>query len=227
MTFTSPVTGELVGTSYLQPKTKEDLKKRRKMIEHWARHTGGMMGRSPDYINTVLMSFAFSTRFLKGKENCFPENIHALFEYARENDLTIFTHTFITPQVNRSQFYMENTIEPIAAKIIETNEKGIIIKGARLLATQGGLTDEVLVYSWLHIFLDPDEAFAFSIPSNTKGLKFICRESFVGGESTFNHPLSSRYEEMDSIVVFDNVLVPWNRVFYYDNVEAAETFHHP
>ncbi|MDR7236489.1 aromatic ring hydroxylase [Neobacillus drentensis] len=135
MTFLLPENQNTIGLSYLQPKTKEDLKRRRKMIEHWARHTHGMMGRSPDYMNTVVMSFASSTAYiLKGKENCFPENIQSVFENARENDLT-FTHTFITPQVNRSESYFENTKEPISAKVIERNEKGIVIKGARLLAT--------------------------------------------------------------------------------------------
>ena len=142
---------------------------------------------------------------------------------ARENDLS-FAHTFISPQVNRSQIYFENTAEPIAAKVIGENEEGIIIKGARLLATQGGLTDEVLVFSVGKFLFNEDEAFAFSIPSNTKGIKFICRDSFIGGQSSFNHPLSSRFEEMDSIIVFDNVLVPWDRVFYYNNAEVAEEF---
>jgi 4-hydroxyphenylacetate 3-monooxygenase len=223
MTFLSHKTGQPVGLSYMQPKTKEDLIKRRKMIEHWARYTGGIMGRSPDYLNTVLMSFASSVPFLRGKENCFPDHLQAFYEYAMENDLS-FTHTFISPQVNRSQVYFERNKEPITAKVIATNEKGIVVKGARLLATQGGLTDEVLVFSVGKILLNEDEAFAFSIPSNTKGLKFICRDTFVGGDSSFNHPLSSRYDEMDSIVVFDNVLVPWNRVFYYNNQEVAEDF---
>ncbi|KMY52933.1 4-hydroxyphenylacetate 3-monooxygenase [Bacillus sp. FJAT-27231] len=223
MLFLSPQTKEPVGISYLQPKTKEDLIKRRTMIEHWARRTGGMMGRSPDYLNTVLMSFASSANLLIGKDNCFPKNIQALYERAREKDLS-FTHTFITPQVNRSQTYFECSEEPISAKVIDRNEEGIVIKGARLLATQGGLTDEVLVFHAPRLFFEMDEAFAFSIPSNTKGLKFICRESFVGGESIFDHPLSSQYEEMDSIVVFDHVLVPWDRVFFYDNVEAARSF---
>lgn len=126
--------------------------------------------------------------------------------------------------MNRSLIYFENTDEPIAAKVIDKNEEGIIIKGARLLATQGGLTDEVLVFSVGKFLFNEDEAFAFSIPSNTKGIKFICRDTFIGGQSSFNHPLSSRFEEMDSIVVFDNVLVPWNRVFYYNNAEVAEPF---
>jgi len=223
MTFISPASGELIGLSYLQPKTKEDLIRRRKMIEHWARYSGGIMGRSPDYLNTVLMSFASSVSFLNNKDKCFPKNLQAFYELAREKDLS-FTHTFISPQVNRSYIYIENTDEPIAAKVIDKNEKGIIIKGARLLATQGGLTDEVLVFSVGKFLFNEDEAFAFSIPSNTKGLKFICRETFSGGQSSFNYPLSSRFEEMDSIVVFDNVLVPWNRVFYYNNAEVAEEF---
>ncbi|MCM2534598.1 4-hydroxyphenylacetate 3-monooxygenase, oxygenase component [Neobacillus pocheonensis] len=223
MTFLLPDKEEPIGLSYLQPKTKEDLKRRRKMMEYWARFTHGMMGRSPDYMNTAIMSFASSASLLEGRKNCFPENIQSLYERAIEQDLS-FTHTFITPQVNRSQDYLGFSEQPISAKVIDRNEKGIIIKGARLLATQGGLTDEVLVITAPRSFFDPDEAFAFSIPSNTIGLKFICRESFVGGESSFNHPLSSRYEEMDSIVVFDNVLVPWDQVFYYDNVEAAIDF---
>lgn len=223
LTFKSPVSGEPIGLSYLQPKTKEDLLKRRKMMEHWARHTGGMLGRSPDYLNSVLMSFASSISLLKGQDNCFPDNLQAFFELARENDLSL-THTFITPQVNRSQIYIENTKEPISAKVIAENEDGIVIKGARLLATQGGLTDEVLVFSGGRFLFNEDEAFAFAIPSNTKGLKFICRDTFIGGDSSFNHPLSSRYEEIDSIVVFDNVLVPWERVFFYNNSEVGENF---
>ena len=66
MTFISPTLGERVGLSFMQPKTKEDLIKRRKMITTWAKQSHGMMGRSPDYLNTVLMSFASSTQILEG-----------------------------------------------------------------------------------------------------------------------------------------------------------------
>ncbi|OES45456.1 4-hydroxyphenylacetate 3-monooxygenase, oxygenase component [Domibacillus iocasae] len=222
MTYPSPLTGEPVGMSYLQPKIRDDLIKRRAMIQQWAISNNGMMGRSPDYMNTVLMAFASSANFLKGKENCFPENIIKFYEYARENDVSM-THTFIDPQVNRAKFYFEDTDEPIAAKVIKKNKEGIIVKGARLLATQGGITDEIMVFSAGGI-QDKAKGFAFSIPSNSKGLKFICRDSFVEGDSSFNYPLSSRFEEMDTIVVFDNVLVPWERVFYYDNLEVSNSF---
>ena len=223
MIFLLPEHEAPIGLSFLQPKTKEDLVRRRKMMEHWAGFTNGLMGRSPDYMNTAIMSFASSYSLLNDRENCFPENIKSLYERAMEQDLS-FTHTFITPQVNRSQFNIGPTNEPISARIVERNEDGLVMKGARLLATQGGITDEVFVISTPGFLFDSDEAFAFSIPSNTKGLRFICRESFVGGQSNFNHPLSSKYEEMDTIIVFDNVLVPWDRVFVYDNVEAVMDF---
>ncbi|MDW0110026.1 4-hydroxyphenylacetate 3-monooxygenase, oxygenase component [Sporosarcina aquimarina] len=223
MTYNSPLTDERVGLSFLQPISKEDLQGRRQMIEQWARQTCGLMGRSPDYLNTVLMSFASSSSYLNEKENCFPEHVQSLYERAREQDLT-FTHTFIAPQVNRSSFYFESADEPISAKIVGTSDEGLIIKGAKLLATQGGLTDEVLVFSTPTLFSDPNESFAFAIPSDTKGLRFICRESFAKNEATFNYPLSSRFEEMDSIVVFDHVIVPWERVFFYRNTEVASNF---
>ncbi|MYL46487.1 4-hydroxyphenylacetate 3-monooxygenase, oxygenase component [Virgibacillus halodenitrificans] len=222
MTYSSPLSDEQVGMSYLQPKTREDLVKRREMIQQWALASNGMMGRSPDYMNTVLMALASSAGFLEGKENCYPENLVKFYEYARENDISM-THTFINPQVNRETFYVEDTEQPIAAKVVKETDAGIIVNGARLLATQGGITDEILVLAAGGI-QDKANGFAFSIPSNTKGLRFIARESFVGGESAFNYPLSSRYEEMDMVVVFDHVLVPWERVFYYNNISVSNTF---
>lgn len=222
MKYSSPSTADEVGVSFLQPKTKEDLVKRREMVQHWARLNNGLMGRSPDYMNTAIMAFASSADFLKGKDKCFPDNLRAFYEYVREHDLSM-THTFIDPQVNRAHLYDEDEEEPIAARVIDTNEEGIIVKGARLLATQGGITDELFVIASGRI-LDEGSGFSFSIPSNSKGLKFICRESFVGGDSRFNYPLSSRYEEMDSLIVFDDVLVPWDRVFYYDNIQLSNSF---
>ncbi|WP_216827541.1 4-hydroxyphenylacetate 3-monooxygenase, oxygenase component [Alkalihalobacterium elongatum] len=223
MTYTSPITGEKVGTSFLIPKTKSDLKKRRLMAQEWARTNAGLMGRSPDYMNTVLTAFVASTDILEGNENCFPEHLLSFYEQARENDFS-FTHTFINPQFNRAPLhFLDEFQHPIAAKVIEKNSDGIVIKGAKLLATQGGITDEIIVYSTANPF-DKSYAYAFSIPSNTKGLKFLCRQSFSSDTTRFDYPLTSRFEENDSIVVFDNVTVPWERVFYYDNIQVANSF---
>ena len=220
MTYTSPSSGEKIGVSFLEPKTKEDLEKRRMMIQEWAKTSAGMLGRSPDYMNTAVMAFAAAADIFSGQSKSFAENMRNLYEKAKTNDYS-FTHTFITPQVNRSSAFMENSSEIISAQTIKNTSDGIVVKGARLLATQGGITDEILVFPTHASAFNQDLAYAFSIPSNTPGLKFLCRESFRYNDSAFNHPLGSQFDEIDTIVVFDNVTVPWNRVFCYQHPECA------
>ena len=220
MTFQSPLTGKRVGTSYLKPERKEDLEKRRLSTQLWAKESGGLLGRSPDYMNTVMMAFASSSEIFSLQDKRFAKNMNVLFEKAREEDLC-FTHTFINPQVNRSSHYIENFSQTIAAQTIDIKTDGIVIQGARLLATQGGITDEILVYPSGGAASNSDMAYGFSIPSNTPGLKFISREPYSYRKSVFDHPLSSRFDELDMIVVFDRVLVPWERVFFYQNPEIA------
>ncbi|PAD37751.1 4-hydroxyphenylacetate 3-hydroxylase family protein [Terribacillus sp. 7520-G] len=221
LTYTDRDSGEIYGLSFLKPETSSDLARRSGMIRCWAEKTHGMIGRSPDYMNTVLMALASSASLLEGKENCFPAHLRSYYEYVREHDLTM-THTFIDPQVNRGGFYFEQKDDPIAAKVVGRNAEGIIIHGAKLLATQGGITDELVVMS--SAGFEQDRCYAFAIPSNTEGLTFVARESFTGGKSKADHPLSARYEEMDTIVLFDKVLIPWERIFYYDNVAVANSF---
>lgn len=220
MTYPSPKTGERIGLSFLEPKTKEDLERRRLMIQEWAKTSAGMLGRSPDYMNTAVMAFAAAADIFAGENKPFAENLRNLYEKAKDNDLS-FTHTFINPQVNRSSSYLEDSSKIISAQTILKNDDGIVVKGARLLATQGGLTDEILVFPTHASAINKDFAYAFSIPSNTPGMKFICRESFRYKESAFDHPLGSQFDEIDTIVVFDNVMVPWDRVFCYQNPEAS------
>ncbi|XJZ28823.1 4-hydroxyphenylacetate 3-monooxygenase, oxygenase component [Bacillota bacterium Lsc_1132] len=225
MTTTSPFSQGRMGISYLEPKTKEDLEKRRVMITEWAKTSAGMLGRSPDYMNTAIMAFSRAADVCGVEGQPFAENLRTLYKQACENDLS-FTHTFINPQVNRSKYYLEEDEEIISAKTVAHNDNGIVMKGARLLATQGGITDEILVFPTSIAALNKDFAYAFSIPSNTPGLKFICRESFSYKDSPFDHPLGSRFDEIDAIVVFDDVTIPWERVFCYQNPDAAFKIFH-
>lgn len=223
MTYESPTTRERVGTSFMQPKTKEDLVTRRKMMQEWAKYNGGMMGRSPDYINVGMMAYGSAAEMFGKQDSIYAENMTNYYEYCRENDLSL-THTLIQPQVNRGVNSAQLPDPYIAARIKEKTSEGVVIKGARLLATQGGITDEIMVFPSTLLKQSAEEnpyAFAFSIPNNTPGLKFICRESFDYGKSHFDHPLGSRFEEMDTIVVFDDVVVPWNRVFALGDVNVC------
>ncbi|ATY84972.1 4-hydroxyphenylacetate 3-monooxygenase, oxygenase component [Kyrpidia spormannii] len=222
MTYISPKSGERVGMSFLQPKTVEDLIKRRTMMKHWADYSGGMMGRSPDYLNSDLMALAAASDFFAENDPRFGENIRAYYEYVRENDLCT-THTLIHPQVNRAAGAAGQPDPYVAARVVDKTKDGIIVRGARMLATLP-LADELLVFPSTVVRSTEEDrpyAYAFAVPLSTPGLRFLCRETFDYGKPAFDHPLGARFEEMDAVVVFDDVLVPWDRVFLLDSPELA------
>ena len=228
MTYPSPTTGDPVGLSFIMPRTAEDLEKRGRMITNWARVTKGMMGRTPDFLNVALMSMAAAGDYCGRNRPEFKDNVVNYYEYVRENDLTL-THTLVNLQRNRAPLAssLENRTD-VALAVVKETDAGIIIDGARVLATLGPLSDEIIVYPARTHRLPGDAperyAFAFALPCNTPGMKFMCRESFDTGRSHFDHPLGSRFEEMDAIVIFDQVLVPWERVFLYGDVEMANNW---
>ena len=215
MTYPSPTTGDPVGLSFITPRTHEDLQKRSAMMFNWSRFSGGMLGRSSDYINVEIMAAAAAADFYNQNDPRFGENARNYYEYARENDLCM-THTLVNPQSNRALTASGHPSADVALRIVDENADGMVVRGARILATLGPLADEIMVFPSTVLKAASDTnsfAFAFTIPCGTRGMKFICRESLAYGDSQVDHPLSSRFEEMDTIVVFDDVLVPWDRVF--------------
>ncbi|HZW54866.1 MAG TPA: 4-hydroxyphenylacetate 3-monooxygenase, oxygenase component [Nitrososphaerales archaeon] len=223
ITYVSPLSGERVGLSFLQPKTSEDIVRRRTMMKQWADYSGGMLGRTPDYLNSDLMALAAASEFFGRKDSRFASNIKNYYEYVRENDL-LLTHTLIHPQANRAVGPSKQAGPFLAARVVEKRSDGVVIRGARMLATLP-LADEIMVFPSTVIRGGPDDmpyAFAIALPLTTKGLKFICREPLCE-ESNFDHPLASRFDEQDAVVIFDDVLVPWDRVFLLEDVEGANT----
>ncbi|MFC4617467.1 4-hydroxyphenylacetate 3-monooxygenase, oxygenase component [Camelliibacillus cellulosilyticus] len=215
MLYNSPTTGAPVGITYMQPKTIDDLIARREAFTEWARFSGGTMGRTPDYLNADVMVLGAAHDFFAENDPMYAKNAKRFYEYARENDLS-FTHTLIHPQVNRAKAVSEQKDANVALHIVEKTSEGVIVDGVRLLATQGAITDEILVFpSTVKKAGEKDDPYslAFSIPNNTPGLKLISRESFDYGKNAWDHPLGARFEEGDAIVTFDHVLVPWDRIF--------------
>jgi 4-hydroxyphenylacetate 3-monooxygenase len=221
MTYVSPVTGQRIGMSFLQPKTKEDLAKRTAMMKIWADYSGGVLGRTPDYLNSSLMAMAAAKKFFGKDMVDFQSNVQNYYDYVSENDL-LMTHTLINPQSNRSVGPSKQSDPFIAARVLEKRSDGVVIRGARMLATFP-LADEILVFPSTVVRSGQDDipyAMAFSLPISTKGLKFICRESFTAN-SHYDHPLASRFDEQDAVVIFDDVLVPWERIFLMEDPERA------
>jgi 4-hydroxyphenylacetate 3-monooxygenase len=228
MTYASPSSGEAVGRSFDTPKTREGLETRSKMMLNWARATCGMMGRSPDFMNVTFAAWGAAADYFGEKRPEFADNMRRYVEYIRENDITL-THSLINLQRSRNVSGMFNLKEGTALEVVRETDAGIVVRGARILATLGPLADEIAVYSpRLARHSDDHSPFAvnFAIPCGTRGLKFLCRDSFDLGRSHFDHPLGSRFEEMDCVVFFDDVLVPWERVFLLYDVERLNQTPH-
>lgn len=220
MLYRSPTTGDLVGKTFMVPTTIDELIQRREAIDEWLSISHGFMGRSPDYLNADVMVVGPAADFFaEGGEPLFAENARKYAEYARENDISL-THTLIHPQVNRAKAVSEQKDPNVALHVVEKNDEGVIVSGIRLLATQGAITDEILVFpSTVKKAGHKDDSYslAFAIPNNTPGLKLISREPFVISDNDFDYPLTNRFEEGDCIVYFDNVLVPWERIFILED----------
>ena len=228
MTFASPRDGVPVGLSYLQPKTIDDLVRRREMVKLWADATCGMMGRSPDFMNIMLTGFAVAADAFAARDRRFGDNIRAYYEYARDSDITM-THTLVNPQVDRSR-PVDQQENDLAARTVKETDAGVIVSGARMVSTLCAFSHDLLVMPSTYLVNTPEAApyaFGFSIPVAAKGLRFICRPSVTHHEaaSVMDFPLSSRMDEGDALVVFDDVLVPWERIFIYRDVEMCNGLH--
>ncbi len=222
MTFRSPSSGDLVGRSFIVPESKDDLRQRSQMHKIWADASLGHMGRSPDYMNVNVMAAGMAASYFSEADERFGENIKNYFEYVRENDLAL-THALTNPQIDKSKQANELDDPYIALGLVEETAEGILVRGARMLATLP-ISDEILIFPST-VIQGGDEmrpyALGFSVPNDTPGLRFQCREPLDQGRSHVDHPLGSRFDELDAMVIFDDVVVPWDRVFLIRDVDRA------
>ena len=224
MTFVSPSSGERVGLSFIEPRSVDDLIRRRDMVKIWADATCGMFGRSPDYMNIFVTAFASAAEEFGQKERRFAENIRHYHEYIREHDICL-THTLINPQVDRSR-PVEKQEKDLAAKIVNETDRGIVIRGARMVSTLAAYSHDLVVLPSTYIANSKEAepyAFGFSVPVAASGLRVICRPSVThqNAASLMDFPLSARFDETDAMVIFDDVLVPWERVFIHRDPELC------
>jgi 4-hydroxyphenylacetate 3-monooxygenase len=217
----SPDDGRLVNVTHLVPKTRDDLERRRRAIELTAALSGGTMGRTPDYLNVTFACFAARADVWarRGNERG-AANLVAYQREMRDRDLST-THALMNPQVDRTKPEAEQAAGRVALHKFADTERGIVVRGARMLATLAPYADELLVYPGSDIRpQDGRYALSFALPMGTPGLRFICRDSYSKTRPHFDYPLSSRFDEMDAVVVFDDVEVPADRVFLDGDTEG-------
>lgn len=221
LTYRSPTTGEPVNRGYQIARTYEDLVARRQAIKTFSEANYGFVGRSPDYKASMWAGFAATPELFDSEDFKGSANVLRHYEYLRDNDL-FQGHAITNPQINRGNDTAAGQPEEfLYAGVVKERDDGVTVRGAKMIATGAMFSDEMHVSS-MQPFGPGDRAYAiaFSVPMSAEGVKLISRHSYEqAATSVFDYPLSKRYDETDALMVFDDVFVPWERIFVYQDIE--------
>ena len=226
MTFETE-TGARVSRGWQLPGSYADLVERRRALEAWAELHLGYFGRSPDHVASTLCGFLMGIEVFEAYD---PKRAAALRDYvrhARDADHYV-SYVIVNPQADRGRTQHEQKDEFLTAGVVDEDAGGITVRGAKMLATAGIMANEVFV-STLPPLGKGDERYAlsFAVPMNAPGLRILSRKSYeAAAVSGFDNPLSSRLDENDALLYFDDVKVPWERVFVYRDVEMCQRQFH-
>jgi len=202
----------------------QDLQEARDAIVTWARMSYGFMGRTPDYKAALMGSLASEPEYYA------PFDGSARRWYARYSSQCLFlNHCLINPPIDRNRPVHE--VADVFVHVVKEKDNGIIVSGAKMLGTGSATTHATFVAQNSAVTLDKEKAKDFALvfiaPMDTPGTKLICRSSYEkNAQSPFDHPLSSRFDENDAVLLFDNAFIPWENVLVYRDPERANGFYH-
>lgn len=219
--------GTLANKIYMIPKSREDLRDRREAIKTWSDSTYGFVGRSPDHVASFFAGFASSPEVFELGLPKLKDNAANFYKFARDNDLYL-SYVIIPPQIDRSKASHEQEEKFLATGVYEEREDGIVIRGSQMLGT-GAAVSNYLFVSCITPLRPGDETYAvsFVVPMDAAGLKLYPRPSYAADKpSTFDYPLSTRFDESDALVVFDDVFIPWEHVFIYKDIDLVRAQFH-
>jgi 4-hydroxyphenylacetate 3-monooxygenase len=203
------------------PHSVEDMVRDRDAIAAWARMSYGWMGRAPDYKAAFLGTLGANSPFYEPYE----ANAKRWYKESQEKVL-YWNHAIINPPVDRN--LPPDEVGDVFMKVEKETDAGLIVSGAKVVATGSAITN----YNFIAHYGLPIKKKEFSlictVPMDAPGVKLICRSSYTQQAavmgSPFDYPLSSRLDENDTIFIFDKVLVPWENVFVYGDIDKANNF---
>jgi 4-hydroxyphenylacetate 3-monooxygenase len=216
--------GRRVNKAWRLPKTYADLVDRRAALVEWAELTCGFLGRSPDHVASSVSGQMMGIEVFEAYDPKRASAFRDWYAHARKND-HFLTYVINNVQGDRSKAFGDQGegAEDMVARIVDEDSEGITIRGAKLFATSAIMANEIFVGSGQP--LKPGEehlAFACALPMAAKGMKLLSRKSFeANAVSEYDNPLSFRFDENDALVFFDDVKVPWDRVFVYRNTDMC------
>jgi 4-hydroxyphenylacetate 3-monooxygenase len=214
MTVISPTSGGRVNRTWSLPRSREELVDRRIAMEAWATTHYGFMGRSPDHVASCLAGMVMGIEVFEAYDPKRAAALQDYFRYARDADLFL-TYVIVNPQADRSKGAAGQADPYLTAGIVDEDSEGLTLRGAKMLATGAIMANEVFV-SCIQPLGAGEQKYAVSLalPMNAKGVKLLSRKSYeAASPSVFDNPIASRFDENDAIIYFDDVKVPWERVF--------------
>ncbi|WP_420134171.1 4-hydroxyphenylacetate 3-hydroxylase family protein [Rhodopseudomonas sp.] len=225
MTFATPA--GRANRIWQLPETFDELRQRRTALEQWGGLHAGFLGRAPDHVASCIAGMYMGLDQFEAYDKDRAKALADYYTYARDRDLYL-TYVIINPQADRSKSAAQQKDAFLTTGVVDQDAEGITVRGAKMLATGGIMADEVFV-TCIQPLQPGDEIYAlsFAIPMNTKGLQILSRKSYEeSSQSVFDNPLSSRFDENDAVLYFDDVKVPWDRIFVYKNLEMCQKQFH-
>lgn len=214
-------------TSLLVPRTIEDLRRKGHAYKAVADTSYGMLGRTPDFINSAIAAIASHAQELGCDEYCdYASNARRYYDYCCENNLYV-SHAAINPQVDRSRALSELRSASAGVKVTQYDSNGITVSGAKMIATLTPISDEVLIFNMPGLTEnDKDFAVAFTLDVTDPNIRMLCRKTLTYPEhTTLDHPIANLFDEIDCLLLLDNVQVPWERVLIFRNVAKSNAFY--
>ncbi|MGZ3349233.1 MAG: 4-hydroxyphenylacetate 3-hydroxylase family protein [Xanthobacteraceae bacterium] len=201
--------------------TVDEMVADRDAIAAWARMTYGWMGRSPDYKAAFLGTLGANADFYEP----YQENAKRWYRESQEKVL-YWNHAIINPPVDRN--LPPDDVLDVFMHVEKETDAGLIVSGAKVVATGSAITNYNFIAHYGLPIKKKEFALICTVPMDAPGVKLICRTSYAQQAavmgSPFDYPLSSRLDENDTIFVFDKVLVPWENVFCYGDIDKINGF---
>ena len=197
------------------PRTEADLQKRLELATQMS-IVGGVTG--------VYMALQSVKDEVAQVEPRYAENIENLWRYARDNDLRA-AEVITDAKGDRSRRAHQQDDPDLYLRIVDRSDKGIVVRGAKLHITGAALVHELVVMptkSMRHE--ESDYAVSFSVPTHTPGVKIINRSFAPADLCEFDYPASAHHSVPEGFVIFDDVFVPWERVFLAGEDRLAGVF---
>ena len=181
------------------------------------------MGRSPDYKAAFLATYGPNADYYAP----FQDNARRWYKESQER-VYFMNHTLVNPPVDRDKEIHE--VSDVFIHAVKETDEGVVVRGAKMVATGSALSNYNFVSYHGNVPIKKEEyALSFFAPMDHPNIKLLCRPSYefmaaaVG--SPFDYPLSSRFDENDSVLMFDDALIPWENFLIYRNLEIASTYH--